>query len=177
MHPVRPRVGKSRAFSPRRSGQAERAGPMTDSGLLANTVGIWWICWYRSDVRISFMLLFFLSLTVFLTEVEILWEKNEKYNCRLIGFETLWGSFYYGRSNWKRNALTQHENYRAHRNHRREPSWPPEPSDSEVHVLKPTSTVFALFRLVYLSKQGFNHNLKKNPMKGKKSKIREETIF
>lgn len=71
----------------------------------------------------------------------------------------------------------QHENYRPHRNHRREPSRPPELSDSEVHVHKLTSIVFALFRLVYLSKQEFNHNLKKNPMKGKKSKIREETIF
>lgn len=39
----------------------------------------------------------FISNCIF-TEVEVHKEKNEKYHCKLIGFEALGDSFYYGRS-------------------------------------------------------------------------------
>lgn len=44
-------------------------------------------------------MLLLLSVAAFLTEVENHREKNEKYNCRLIGFEALGDSFYCGRFN------------------------------------------------------------------------------
>ena len=44
-------------------------------------------------------MLLLLSVTAFLTEVEIHGGKKEKHNCRLIGFEALGDSFYYGRFN------------------------------------------------------------------------------